>query len=320
MTMKRLNGRTMRGIGRTILAALILIAATPALAWRNKSITPLPALLSLPRNTPADTVVARGYVTPQTLCGEASCRLTNFLPFTQWLVDGGSGNPTGPTILTELKGLNMQVIVNGEPQTKMGGGSTVTFSSPIEVQLIRNNYGSPWFGNATATGKMAFWFFTKTMSGTEENQNYIRLKTSLTVIEGTCSVPSQTVELPSTRARSLTGIGTTAGERSFQIQINSCPKGYNKVLYRLKPVGDTIEKSPGVLPLSADSTAKGVKIKVTDSAGAPAVFDTSIEVDDYNKDTGGSFSIPMRVSYVQTEANVTPGTVNGAMSVLMEYQ
>ncbi|CAJ0693751.1 hypothetical protein R82526_04042 [Ralstonia mannitolilytica] len=158
------------------------------------------------------------------------------------------------------------------------------------------------------------------MTGTEENKNYIKLKTSLTVIEGTCSVPSQTVELPSTPARSLTGIGTTAGERSFQIQINSCPKGYNKVLYRLKPVGDTIEKTPGVLPLSPDSTAKGVKIKVTDTAGAAAVFDTSIQIDDYNKATGGSFSIPMRVSYVQTEANVTPGMVNGAMSVLMEYQ
>ncbi|MGN8060089.1 fimbrial protein [Ralstonia sp. 22111] len=318
--MKRLDGKTMGGIGRTIFAALILIAAKPALAWFDKEIIPPPALLSLPRNTPAGTVVARAYVTPQTLCGEASCRLTYFLPFTRWLVDGGSGNPTGPLILTELKGLNMQIIVNGKPQTKMQGESPVAFSTPIEVQWIRNNYGSPWFGNATATGAMAFWFFTKTMTGTEENRNYIKLKTSLTVIEGTCSVPSQTVELPSTRARSLTGIGTTAGERSFQIQINSCPKGYNKVLYRLKPVGDTVEQSPGVLPLSPDSTAKGVKIKVTDTAGAPAVFDTSIQVDDYNKATGGSFSIPMRVSYVQTEANVTPGTVNGAMSVLMEYQ
>ena len=214
----------------------------------------------------------------------------------------------------------MQVLVNGEPQTRMRGESPVTFSSPIEVQLIRNNYGSPWFGTGAAKGDVAFWFFTKTMTGTEVNQNYIRLKTSLTVIEGTCSVPSQTVELPSTRARSLTGIGTTAGERSFQIQINNCPKGYNKVLYRLKPVGDTLEKSPGVLPLSPDSTAKGVKIKVTGTAGAAAVFDTSIQMDDYNKATGDSFSIPMRVSYVQTEANVRPGTVNGAMSVLMEYQ
>lgn len=310
----------MRRIVSTVLAALILSVSTSALALIGKDISPLPALLSLPKNTPANTVVARAYVTPQTLCGEASCRLTYFLPFTKWLVDGGWGNPTGPTVLTELKGLNMQVIVNGEPQTKMEGGSPVTFSSPIEIQLIRNNYDSSWFVNTTSTGQVAFWFFTKTMTGTEENKNYIKLKTSLTVIEGSCSVPSQTVELPSTRVGRLTGIGTTAGERSFQIQINNCPKGYNKILYRLTPEGGTIENAPGVLPLSADSTAKGVKIKVTDNAGAAAAFDTSTAVDDYNKDTGGSFSIPMRVSYVQTEANITPGTVNGAMSVLMEYQ
>ncbi|CAJ0884057.1 hypothetical protein R77567_03632 [Ralstonia sp. LMG 32965] len=133
-------------------------------------------------------------------------------------------------------------------------------------------------------------------------------------------MPSQTVQLPPTFARNLTGIGATAGERSFQININDCPKGYNKILYRLKPVGDTVETSAGVLPLSPESTAKGVKIKVTDSAGAAAVFDTSTQIDDYSKTTGGSYSIPMRASYVQTDANVTPGTVNGAMSVLMEYQ
>lgn len=160
----------------------------------------------------------------------------------------------------------------------------------------------------------------KHRGGTEQIAKYIYLDTSVTWIEGSCSVPNQTVALPSTRARSLTGIGTTAGERSFQIQINNCPKGYNKVLYRLTPVGGTIENAPGVLPLSADSTAKGVKIKVTDNAGAAADFNTSIAVDAYDKATGGSFSIPMRVSYVQTEANITPGTVNGAMSVLMEYQ
>ncbi len=213
----------------------------------------------------------------------------------------------------------MQAIVNGKPQTRLNEDQTpIEFSSPVEFQLLRSSTSE--LVNGISNDRVVFWFFTKTKTGTKTILHYIKLDMRLTAIQGSCTVPSQAVELPSTRARSLTGIGTTAGERSFQIQINSCPKGYNKVLYRLKPAGDTIEKSPGVLPLSADSSAKGVKIKVTDNAGAPAVFDTSIQLDDYNKATGGSFSIPMRVSYVQTEAHVTPGTVNGAMSVLMEYQ
>ncbi|UGS92363.1 type 1 fimbrial protein [Ralstonia wenshanensis] len=190
------------------------------------------------------------------------------------------------------------------------------FSSPVEFQLLRNHYEM----NNGESNQLYFWFFVRKPGSSDLIQRYIELNTSVTWIEESCSVPSQTVVLPSTRAGRLTGIGTTAGGRSFQIQINNCPKGYNKILYRLTPEGGTIENAPGVLPLSADSTAKGVKIKVTDNAGAAAAFDTSTAVDDYNKATGGSFSIPMRVSYVQTEANITPGTVNGAMSVLMEYQ
>lgn len=211
----------------------------------------------------------------------------------------------------------MQAIVNGKPQKKLDGGD-VLVSSQVEVQLIRNTEELV----AKQSDLVSIWFFaqTKAITGDDRLINYFALNTTLTKISGTCSVPSQTVALPPTQARILAGVGTTAGERSFQININNCPKGYNKILYKLKPVGDTIENSPGVLPLSAESTAKGVKIKVTDSAGAAFVFDKSIQVDAYDKATGGSYSIPMHVSYVQTEANVTPGSVNGAVSVLMEYQ
>ncbi len=213
----------------------------------------------------------------------------------------------------------MQAIVNGKPQTRLNEDQTpIEFSSPVEFQLLRSSTSE--LVNGISNDRVVFWFFTKTKTGTETIQHYISLDMRLTAIQGSCTVPSQAVELPSTRASSLKGVGTTAGERSFQINVNDCPKGYNKILYRLKPVGDTIETSAGVLPLSPESTAKGVRIRVTDSAGAAVLFDTSIRIDDYNKDTGGSFSIPMRVSYIQTAANVTPGTVNGAMSVLMEYQ
>lgn len=317
MKMHRPSLKDMR-LGRAVAATLGLTAATAAV---GADFRPFPAALSLPRYVPANTVVARDYLTPQKLCGEGTCRLVNFRPVSQiHFVPGDIPGVAvnGPTVVTEIKGLEMQVLVNGKPQTRLNEDqSPITFSSPIEIQLLRDS--SPELINGS-TDEIQFWFFTKTMSGSDRIINYIRLNTRLTRIEGSCSVPSQTVELQPTRARSLTGIGATAAERSFQISINDCPKGYNKVLYRLKPVGDTIETSAGVLPLSPESTAKGVRIKVTDGAGAPVVFDTSTRIDDYNKDTGGSFSIPMRVSYVQTEANVTPGTVNGAMSVLMEYQ
>lgn len=314
MKMHRLGLKAMH-VRRAVAATLGLTAATSAF---GADFHPFPPALSLPGDIPANTVLARAYVTPQKLCGEGTCRLVYFLPLSQGGDIPGLG-VDGPTASTEIKGLRMQVLVNGKPQTRLTEDkSPIRFSSPIEIQLLRDSY--PELVDGTSADLVQFWFTTKTTSGSTKIENYIRFNSTLTRIEGSCSVPSQAVALQPARAGSLTGIGATAGERSFQININDCPKGYNKILYTLKPVGDTVETSAGVLPLSPDSTAKGVRIRVTDSAGAAVVFDTSTRIDDYNKDTGGSFSIPMRVSYVQTEANVTPGTVNGAMSVLMEYQ
>lgn len=319
MKMHRLGLKAMRVVKRAVATTLGLTAATSAF---GADFRPFPTALSLPRGVAANTVVARAYLTPQKLCGEGTCRLVNFRPISYVNVASGDAPgfvSNGPAVITEIKGLRMQVLVNGEPQTRLDENQpSIKFSSPIEIQLLRD--ASPELGNGTTADSIQFWFFTKTTSGTNRIDNYIRLNTRLTRIEGSCSVPSQTVELQPTRARTLAGIGTTAAERSFQISINNCPKGYNKILYRLKPLGDTVETSAGVLPLSAQSTAKGVRIRVTDSAGAAVVFDTPTRIAYYNSETGGSFSIPMRVSYVQTEANVTPGTVNGAMSVLMEYQ
>ncbi|CAJ0797832.1 hypothetical protein LMG18090_03621 [Ralstonia mannitolilytica] len=319
MKMHQLGLKAMRVVGRAVAATMGLIAATPAF---GKDFSAFPTALSLRGDSPADTVVARSYITPQQLCGEGTCTLRNFTPFSMVTpVPGslpGAWDVDGPAVLTTIQGLNMQVLINGKPQTRLRENQPpIEFSSPIEIQLLRN---AQRLVNGVSNNHIQFSFYAKTTSESRWTYHIIRLDTRVTRIERSCSVPSQAVALQPATARSLTGIGATAGERSFQININDCPKGYNKIFYRLKPAGDTIETSAGVLPLSPESTAKGVRIRVTDSAGAAVVFDTSTGIDDYNKDTGGSFSIPMRVSYVQTEAHVTPGTVNGAMSVLMEYQ
>ncbi|AOI63785.1 hypothetical protein WS51_09625 [Burkholderia territorii] len=63
-----------------------------------------------------------------------------------------------------------------------------------------------------------------------------------------------------------------------------------------------------------------MKIFVADDKGAPVNFGQSIKVDAYDKTTGGSYAIPMEASYIQTDAAVTTGTVNGAMAVTLEYR
>lgn len=272
---------------------------------------------ALPGSLAPGTVVARRFYTPTQLCGEAQCRLYQFKLITMGATDVGL---PGTTVSTRLTGLAMQVIVNGKPQTLLDQWKDrpIIVSTPVEVQLVKDPYAE--IKSSTAKDLVHSWFFARTMTNNTEIINYFSLGDStLTRIEGTCSVPSQTVDLPPTVFRKLTGVGSVAGVSDFQIKINSCPKGYNRVGYTLEPMGGVAD-SPGVLPLSADSTVKGVKIRLADRNGVAAPFGTSIKVDDYNTTTGGSYAIPMQASYLQTEAAVTPGSVKGAVSVRLDYQ
>ncbi|OCS49250.1 fimbrial protein [Ralstonia pickettii] len=269
---------------------------------------------ALPSGLAKGTVVARRTYTPMQICHDVQCRLTTF----KVLNSSGTENTTGTTGETRLSGLSMQVIVNGKPQRKLDSPDEIIFSTPVEVQLVRDAWDD--ISTSKATQLVHVWFFTKTIGSRDIIVSYFSIGDStLTKIEGTCSVPSQTVQLPGTIGRKLTGVGSIAGESDFQIRINNCPKGYNRVGYTLEPMGGVAD-SPGVLPLSADSTVKGVKIRLADRDGVAAQFGTSIKVDDYNKTTGGSYAIPMQASYVQTEAAVTPGSVKGAVSLRLDYQ
>lgn len=167
MVKKRLGAKAMRSIGCWALAALIIPVATTALADNGEYIYPFPAPFALPKNTPTDKVVARAYRTPQQICGKATCRLVNFyvisLRGNQWNCYGD-----GPLAGTELRGLDMQVIVNGKPQTKLTGETEVEFSSPVEIQLLRNKYEMV---NGVASDRLHFGFITKTPGAPSRSQS-----------------------------------------------------------------------------------------------------------------------------------------------------
>lgn len=266
--------------------------------------------LSIPKNTANGTIVARHYITPQQLCGGSSCKITQVIAYP----DGG-GSPTNSTVLTtNVSGISTRLLINGRAY-----GTSYpeeTFTRPIEVQLLgdgRENKG----GSLAGVHSSPYYYQLRAV----ENFDFrIYLKGTITPIDGTCSVPSQTVKLPKTLLQRLERIGSTAGTQSFQIQVNNCPKGYNRIGYTLDPVGGVIANSPGVLPLAGGSTASGIKIRVENAQGAPATMGSSITVDGYSKAAGGSFVIPMQASYIRTDTVATPGTVNGAMTVFMDYR
>lgn len=276
--------------------------------------------LAFPSTSTTGTILARSSVTPQQLCGATTCPVAQV---TIW-VQGGSYSTTGPLAATGVGGVSVQFLINGVPMTSGNLPSPITLSQPVEVQLVRAA-GTLYAGDlALATGTFLNVCPVIT-AGWSQCYSYqqsarITLAGKITSIAGTCQTPDQTVNLPAVLSRSFTSVGSTTGETGFDIRLNNCPAGYNRVGYSLNPVGGVIENAPGVLPLLAASTAVGVGIRLADDSGTPVVFNSSVEATVYNKATGGSYSIPMKASYFQTGASVTAGTVNGAATVLLDYQ
>ncbi len=150
---------------------------------------------------------------------------------------------------------------------------------------------------------------------------WVNLSGDIFVIPGTCSVPNQTVNLPPALLAGFNGKGSTSGKHAFNINLENCPPGFNRVGHLLTAVGGQVAGIPGALMPTAGSTATGVAIKLTDASSAPATFGTSLPVTSYNKATGGAATVPMNASYVQTgTAAVSAGTVKGAVQVLLDYQ
>ncbi|WP_257127219.1 fimbrial protein [Burkholderia sp. ABCPW 11] len=273
--------------------------------------------MSLPKNLPNGTVMSRYYISPAQVCGQAKCTMTALSNYP----NGGSLG-SGPIISTNIQGIAARLLINGQAYASNSSfWPRVEFSQPIEVQLLGN--GRPvQNGSFNGTSAASPWYFSiETLENAGGYTHIFLSKTGkITAIDGTCSVPNQTVRLPDAVLNKFGAVGTTLGMQSFRLELNNCPKGYNRIGYMLNPVGGMVAGSPGMLPLGAGSTASGVNIQVTDAQGVAANFGTSIKLDAYVKDTGGSYAIPMRASYMQTKATVTPGTVNGAMIVLLDYQ
>ncbi|MFP3505734.1 fimbrial protein [Burkholderia sp. SIMBA_062] len=294
---------------RRMMVLLALAAAgtaTPS-AWAFRYV--FRGEVAVPKNAPTGTVLARAYITD---IDAEEYLMTD-------IYNSGWPYTRDPTVPTTVSGVSARLLINGQAYEngRLPGGA-IKMTQPLEVQLLADG--------RTITGgsldKKGSYFDIHFWNPVRDYRfhDLVFMLGTVKPIDGTCSVPAQTVKLPNVSLNKFGGVGSTVGSQSFQIRINNCPRGYNRIGYTLSPRGGAIANAPGVLPLTTDSTASGVKIRVADDKGVPAAFDTSIKVDDYSKTTGGSYAIPMQAAYIKTDATIKPGTVNGAMTVLLDYQ
>ncbi|KVL27183.1 fimbrial protein [Burkholderia sp. MSMB1835] len=270
------------------------------------------ASISIPSNTVSGTVVAREYYTPQQFCGKSVCEITG----ARLHPKGDFWSVSGPDIETNVSGLSTRMLIDGMPVTS---SIRTSLRNKAEVQLFRDGR-TPQDGSLNS-GVLSAYIIVDFKSGIFGDSTLTYLAAKVSFINGTCSVPDQTVTLPPVQQSAFKGVGSTAGTVDFQLRLNNCPAGYNRIGYQLSPLDGAVAGSPGTLQLRPESTAAGVGIQIADGmTGNPMPLQHSIPVTGYNKNTGGSPSIPLRASYVQTAATVKGGSVRAAAQVLLDYQ
>ncbi|WP_120293638.1 fimbrial protein [Paraburkholderia sp. BL23I1N1] len=123
--------------------------------------------------------------------------------------------------------------------------------------------------------------------------------------------------------RSFTGVGSTALETAFSVRLNCAVPG-SQIYITLTDNANPANTS-NTLSLKSDSTASGLGFQVLNK-GIPVSFgpDSSVAGNTNQWQVGvastGSINIPLSVRYIQTPAQVRPGTVDAVPTFTMSYQ
>ena len=324
----------LRGFAARLIPAIALVVVasiSPKALATLTQVTAFGTTLNLPNSLPTGTIVSRYTVPLSHVCGSSpSCQISSI---SLW-PNGGGVTHRGPLIETNVSGISTRLLVNGQPVGwfNVGSGSDLQLNSPLEVQLVRDDRALSSGSLAGQQGGNPSYFYvcrrtqwsdTGKLCVSSDYGAAIALAATVRLVSGTCSTPDQTVALPAMVMHKLKGVGSTgdqSGTKGFALRFNNCPPGFARVGYTLSPVGGPMPALAGALPVAGGSTAKGVAIQITGANGTPATFNQQFPLSAYSTATGGTYSIPMNARYIQTEATVTPGTISGMMSVLVDYQ
>jgi len=122
----------------------------------------------------------------------------------------------------------------------------------------------------------------------------------------------------------IPNVGNVGPAYDFSINISNCPSWMHSVKYKLmaaQPGGGETVPVNSILPLLTNSTASGVGVQIRNQDDTLHPFNVWQGVGyNYNHETGGNYSVPLRARISRTDANAQPGKVEAAIIFHMEYK
>lgn len=105
----------------------------------------------------------------------------------------------------------------------------------------------------------------------------------------------------------------------FDIALNQCLTGINKVTYSLKATTPVIDRAKGIVALNSGSSAKGIGLQLMNALGQPIALDTDYTFDAFTT-TGLNFKIPLSAAYYRLASeDVEPGSANTEVTFIVKY-
>jgi type 1 fimbria pilin len=184
--------------------------------------------------------------------------------------------------------------------------------------------------------------------------NSLRLGTldysgSINIVSQTCTTSDVIVPMGSHKLSEFSGKNTFTAWQDFSITLSNCPAfhGYyqsagptwsnngtvvgvdlrksNVLKVRLDSTITPVDPTRGILQLNAGSSggaasARGVGLQVADNLGNPlrlaTLYASGVIL---TNQAGGSYNIPLRARYIQTEDSITAGPANATSTFTIDY-
>ena len=152
---------------------------------------------------------------------------------------------------------------------------------------------------------------------------------STSIVAQSCDTPDVSVDMGKHKLSSFPEYGSQSAPVSFNIRVNNCPKGINKITYTLAPTPNSPawNASLGIVNLNGTSTAKGLGLQILGDNQQPLEFNKSYVLGE-SPAAGGNFSIPLTARYFRVlptgnngilDPGLNAGTANADIWFIMNY-
>jgi type 1 fimbria pilin len=159
--------------------------------------------------------------------------------------------------------------------------------------------------------------------GTHKWGNLVLVKLNLlnpiVLNSASCQTPDVSVQMGDDyQLHEFRNVGDTPRTIKFNIGLNQCQTGIQKVTYSLTATSQVIDQQNGVVALNSSSTAKGIGLKLMNDAGQPIALGTTYPFSGFTT-TGTNFKIPLSAAYYRLADKLEAGSANASVTFTVNY-